>query len=69
MFCIKKRALYMMQFKPMREKKEIISLRLSAKLLKEIEEKAREYGINRNELIVQSIRYALDHIDDGKLSV
>ncbi len=58
----------MMQFKPIKDEKEVISLRLSTKLIKELDEKANAYDMSRNELIVQSIRFALDNIDNVKPS-
>ena len=54
----------MPQFNPKREEKEVISLRISTSLLKELEEKSIIYDMSRNELIIQSIRFALDNIDD-----
>lgn len=54
----------MKQFKPKREEKEVISLRISTTLLRELDEKAAIYDMSRNELIVQSIRFALDNISD-----
>lgn len=54
----------MPRFNPQREEKEVITLRISTSLLKELEEKSIIYDISRNEMIVQSIRFALDNIDD-----
>lgn len=54
----------MRQFKPKRDEKEVISLRISTKLLRELDEKSAAYDMSRNELIVQSIRFALDNIDE-----
>ena len=54
----------MKQFNPKREEKEVISLRISTTLLKELDEKSAIYDMSRNELIIQSIRFALDNIDE-----
>lgn len=54
----------MKQFNPHRDEKEVISLRISTTLLREVDEKAAAYDMSRNELIVQSIRFALDNISD-----
>lgn len=48
-------------FVPVKEEKEIISLRISTNLVKELDRKAIEYDISRNELIIQSILYALEN--------
>lgn len=44
--------------------KEVISLRLSSDILIEIDTKASEVGISRNELINQMIVYALDNMEE-----
>jgi len=44
--------------------KEIISLRLSTELLREVDSKAATVGISRNELINQMIEYALNNMED-----
>lgn len=54
----------MPQFNPKREEKEVISLRLPCSMIKELDEKAIVYDMSRNEFIVQSIRFALDNIND-----
>lgn len=56
----------MKQFKPVKEEKEVISLRISTNLIKELDEKANIYDMSRNELIVQSICFALENIDNVK---
>lgn len=53
-------------FVPVKEEKEIISLRISTNLVKELDRKAIEYGISRNELIIQSISYALENSESEK---
>ncbi|MDD6627471.1 MAG: ribbon-helix-helix protein, CopG family [Lachnospiraceae bacterium] len=52
----------MVQFNPQKEEKEVISLRISTNMIKELDEKANLFEISRNELIIQSIRFALDNI-------
>ena len=53
----------MVQFNPQKEEKEVISLRISTNMIKELDEKANLFEISRNELIIQSIRFALDSIN------
>lgn len=53
----------MARFNPQREEKEVITLRIPTSLLRELEEKSIIFDISRNEMIVQSIRFALDNID------
>lgn len=43
--------------------KEIISVRMSASVLKTIDDKAAAVGISRNELINQMLVYALSNMD------
>ena len=52
----------MVQFNPQKEEKEVISLTISTNMIKELDEKANLFEISRNELIIQSIRFALDNI-------
>lgn len=52
----------MVQFNPQKEEKEVISLRISTNMIKELDEKANLFEMSRNELIIQSIRFALDNI-------
>lgn len=54
------------KFVPVKEEKEVISLRISTSLVKELDKKAIEYGISRNELIIQSISYALENSESGE---
>ena len=54
---------YMVQFNPQKEEKEVISLRISTNMIKELDEKANLFEMSRNELIIQSIRFALDNIN------
>lgn len=39
-------------------------MRISADMLKTVDDKASKIGISRNELINQMIQYALDNMDD-----
>ena len=57
----------MSQFKPKKEEKEVISLRIATDLIQELDEKAGLFDMSRNELIVQSIRFALDNINKDDL--
>ena len=50
----------MAKFTPRKPEKEVISLRLAISTLEEIDQKAAEIGISRNELINQMIMYALN---------
>jgi metal-responsive CopG/Arc/MetJ family transcriptional regulator len=52
----------MREFKPIKQEKAVISIRLDAELLKEIDNHSVKADISRNEFIVQCIRYALEHI-------
>lgn len=52
------------KFVPVKDEKEVISLRISTSLVKELDVKAIEYGISRNELIIQSILYALENSEE-----
>lgn len=54
----------MEKFSPKKTEKEVISMRISAELLKEIDEKAGKAGISRNEFINQCIIFSLNHMDD-----
>ena len=53
----------MVQFNPQKEEKEVISLGISTNMIKELDEKANLFEMSRNELIIQSIRFALDNIN------
>ena len=57
----------MSQFKPQKEEKEVISLRIATDLIQELDEKANLFDMSRNELIIQSIRFALDNINKDDL--
>ncbi len=48
----------MSEFKPIKQEKTVISIRLDVDMLKTIDEISAEADISRNELIVQCIDYA-----------
>ncbi len=54
----------MEKFKARKPEKEVISMRISADTLAEIDNKATVVGISRNELINQMILYALSNMED-----
>lgn len=56
----------MAKFTPRKPEKEVISLRLAISTLEEIDQKAAEIGISRNELINQMITYALLNMENGE---
>ena len=51
----------MEEFIPIKQEKTVISIRLDIGLLKRIDDLAQKTEISRNEIIVQSIEYALDN--------
>lgn len=52
------------KFMPRKPEKEVISMRLSLDLLEEVDRRAAEFDISRNELINQCITFALAHMDE-----
>lgn len=52
----------MKEFKPIKQEKTIISIRLDSDVLKNIDEISNKVDISRNELIVQCIDYALKNM-------
>lgn len=46
-------------FKPVKQEKTVISIRLDVDTLKDIDDIAKETDISRNELIIQCIEFAL----------
>lgn len=52
----------MKQFVPRKQEKEVISIRLSRKLIKTIDDAAAAVGISRNEFINQCIEFALENM-------
>lgn len=53
----------MKSFRPVKQEKTIISIRMDVKLLKKIDRISIKTDISRNELVVQCIEYAIDNID------
>jgi len=51
----------MNEFKPVKQEKTVISIRLDVDMLKKIDELSAKTDISRNELIVQCIGFALEH--------
>ena len=51
-----------MVFIPQKPDTEVISVRLSSELLREIDQNAAKVDISRNEFINQCIRFALMHL-------
>lgn len=49
----------MNEFKPVKQEKTVISIRLDTEVLKKVDELSGKTDISRNELIVQCIEYAL----------
>ncbi len=54
----------MPKFVARKPEKEVISMRISVDMLKEVDDKAATVGISRNELINQMIAYALANMED-----
>lgn len=54
----------MEKFVPKKPEKETISVRISDTMLQEVERRAADADISRNEFIIQCIRFALNHMDD-----
>lgn len=53
-------------FKPIKPEKLVISIRIDADILDEIEKYSTKAGISRNEFIVQSLRYALANLEKSE---
>ena len=52
----------MNEFKPIKQEKTVISIRLDVDMLKKIDELSMQTDISRNEFIVQCIDYALKNL-------
>ncbi len=52
----------MNKFKPVKNEKTVISIRLDVELLNEVDKLSAKTDISRNELIVQCIQYALQNM-------
>ena len=55
----------MEKFIPKRQEKEVISMRISAEVLKEIDRQAGMINISRNEFINQCIAFALANMENN----
>lgn len=56
----------MVKFRPEKNEKTVISIRIETSTLKNIDELAQTTGISRNECITQCIDFALKNIDMDK---
>ena len=52
----------MNEFKPIKQEKTVISIRLDVDMLKKVDELSVQTDISRNEFIVQRIDYALKNL-------
>ncbi len=52
----------MIHFKPKKEEKVVISMRLNEDMLKRIDTIAHENSMSRNEFLIQAIEFSLTHI-------
>ena len=52
----------MKEFKPIKQEKAVISIRLDTDILKKVDELSLKTDISRNEFIVQCIEYALNNL-------
>ena len=53
----------MKEFKPIKQEKTVISIRIDLDMLKEVDKLSQKTDISRNELIIQCIDYALDNLN------
>ena len=56
----------MEKFTPKKPEKEVISMRISSEVLEQLDVKAAQYNISRNEFINQCITFALSNMEDKK---
>lgn len=54
----------MNNFKPTKQEKTVISIRIDTDLLKTIDKYSVDTDISRNEFIVQCIKYAIKNLED-----
>ena len=54
------------KFLPKKVEKEVISMRIPAEVLAELDAKAAEFNLSRNEFINQCIAFALANMEDKK---
>ena len=57
-----------MLFHPNKHEKTVISVRIDKELLDKIDKVASDTNLSRNEIICQSIEFALDHTEEDELS-
>lgn len=50
-------------FKPVKQDKVVISIRIDTDTLKKVDENSIKYDLSRNEFIVQCINYALKNLE------
>lgn len=55
----------MKNFKPIKQEKVVISIKLDSEMLTNIDHIAQQTDISRNELIVQCLSYALENIENN----
>lgn len=53
----------MKSFKPIKQEKMVISIRIDADTLEKIDNNSNKYNLSRNEFIVQCIDYAMENIE------
>lgn len=53
----------MSNFKPIKQEKDVISIRLDTKLLENVDKLSASIDISRNEFIVQCIEYAINNME------
>lgn len=56
----------MPKFVVKKPEKEVISMRISSDVLKQLDEMANESDVSRNELINQMILFALNHMEENE---
>lgn len=54
----------MKNFKPKKQEKDVVSIRMDVNLLEQVDSIAAASDISRNELIVQCIEYALENMEN-----
>ena len=54
----------MSDFKPVKQEKTVISIRINNDMLKIIDNQSAKIDISRNEFIVQCIEFAMEHMDN-----
>jgi len=52
---------FVIEFNPTKTEKTVITIRIEATMLKEVDELSDEVGISRNEFILQCIGFAMAH--------